>query len=304
MVVRRVSQIGEAGVINRICRSVTRDRSVLIGLGDDAAVLKPPKHGHLLFASDLFVEGVHFLKSRVPAPWIGWKALAANISDIAAMGGIPHWAVVSLGLSPATPVKFVDQLYAGLSRCARQYGLSIVGGDTTKSSKIIIDVAIIGSVSPENVVLRSGAQVGDILFVTGKLGGSYISGRHARFTPRLFEAQKLLKCVRLHAMMDLSDGLANDLWQMSRASRVKMQVDAARIPVSRAGRTLKHALMDGEDFELLFAVSPQEASRVPRRIGTCAVTPVGSVIGRGVGVSLKTAQGTIQPLNPEGFRHF
>lgn len=304
MPARRIFQLGEAGLINRISRRLTQDKSVLAGIGDDAALLRRPKYGHLLFASDLFVEGVHFLKSRVPAPWIGWKALAANISDIAAMGGMPHWAVVSLGLPPATPVRFVDQLYAGLGRCARRYGMSIVGGDTARSSKIVIDVAIIGSVSPKNVVLRSGVRVGDVLFVTGKLGGAYASGRHARFTPRLFEAQKLLKCVRLHAMMDLSDGLASDLWQMSRASRVKLQVDAARIPVSRAGRTLKHALMDGEDFELLFSVSPQEALRVPRQIGACTITPVGIAVGRGVGVSLKTAQGTIQRLNPEGFRHF
>ena len=285
--------------------------SVEVGIGDDAAVLRLPAAGRggsgrerLLFASDMIVEGVHFQRRLVPAPWIGWKALAGNISDIAAMGGIPKWAVVSAGLPPSTPVRFVKGLQAGLARCARRYGVTLVGGDTVRAPRVVVDVAILGTVDPRRLTLRRGAKVGDLLYVTGRLGGSYRSGRHARFLPRVAEAQALVKRVQVHAMIDLSDGLASDLWQLSRASRVTLRVDEKRIPVARAARSVYHALTDGEDFELLFAVSPREAARVPSRIGACPVTRIGTVVSRGVGVQLQTKAGRITRLHAQGFHHF
>lgn len=304
MHLRTIDQIGEVGLIDRIRRRLSRDSSVIVGIGDDAALLQRPAKGRLLFASDMLIEGVHFDRKRLPAAQIGWKALAVNISDIAAMGGIPHWAVVSIGLPPKTPVRFVDALYSGLNRCARRYHVSVVGGDTVRAPQVVIDVAIVGSVAPKHAVLRSGARVGDALFVTGALGGSYASRRHARFLPRLAEAQKLLHCVRVHALMDLSDGLAIDLWHMSRASKVALRIEAARIPVSRSARTLRHALTDGEDFELLFAVSRADCARVPGRIGSCPITRIGYALRRGTGVELQAPDGSIQSLAPEGFRHF
>ena len=301
-------------------RRIGHSSTVRVGIGDDAAVLADPGKGWLLFASDMIVEGVHFRRGRVPPEWIGWKALACNVSDIAAMGGLPRWAVVSLGLPPATPVAFVDGLYAGLTRCARRFGVAIAGGDTVRAPQVVVDVAILGTVRPQHVTWRSGARVGDALCVTGRLGGSYRSGRHARFIPRVREAQALLRRVRVHAMMDLSDGLASDLWQMSRASRTVLRVEAARIPATRAAGTctrsacpcrlwhgrssVYHALMDGEDFELLVAVSPREAVRVPRRIGRCPVTRIGTVVARGIGVELQRPDGRVTTLRPEGFRHF
>ena len=168
----------------------------------------------------------------------------------------------------------------------------------------IFDVAIIGSVAPAHLTLRRGARVGDALFVTGRLGGSLVSGRHARFMPRLREARALVRRLKVHAMMDLSDGLASDLWQMSRASRVALRVEAAHIPVARAAGNLYHALMDGEDFELLFAVGPRDVARVPRRIGTTPITRIGRVVRRGIGVELAQPNGRIVPLIPTGFHHF
>jgi thiamine-monophosphate kinase len=235
---------------------------------------------------------------------VGWKALACNVSDIAAMGGLPRWAVVSLGLPPSCSVRFVDGVYAGLERCARRFGVTIVGGDTVRAPQVVVDVAMLGTVAPGRLVLRRGAQVGDVLFVTGRLGGSLRSGRHARFVPRLREAQALVKRIRVHAMIDLSDGLASDLWQLSRASRVVLRIEATRVPVSRAARSLHHALMDGEDFELLFAVGARDAARVPRRIGSCPVTRIGRVVGRGVRVELEQPDGRVRVLIPHGFRHF
>jgi len=271
----------------------------------------------------MFVEDVHFRLPAVaraasrrdaagaragrratPAQWIGWKALAANISDIAAMGGKPLCAVVSLGLPPTTPIAFVDALYDGLARCARRYGVAIVGGDTVRAARVTINVAILGAVDRRHLALRSGARAGDALFVTGRLGGSLASGRHARVTPRVREARQLVRHVRIHAMMDLSDGLASDLWQMSRASRAVLRVELAKIPVSRAARTVQHALMDGEDFALLFAVGRRDALRVPRRIGSCPVTQIGKVVGRGVRVEQQYPDGRLELLVPAGFQHF
>ena len=299
-----VRDLGEIGLIARAARRLGRIPSVLVGVGDDAAVLRSPRGARLLFASDLLVEGVHFLRRRVPARWIGWKALASNVSDIAAMGGIPQWAVVSLGLPPSTPVAFVEALYGGLQRCARRFRMAVVGGDTVRAPQVVVDVAILGTVRPGRLTLRSGARVGDVLFVTGRLGGSYESGHHARFVPRLAEAQALLDRVRVHAMMDLSDGLASDLWQMSRASRVTLRVEASRVPVARAARSVYHALMDGEDFELLFAVSPRAARRIPAQLGRVLVTRIGEAVRRGIGVELGQPDGLTEPLIPKGFRHF
>lgn len=306
---RTISQVGEVELIERMRRRIggvgMRSHVVRVGIGDDAAVLTLPGGQRLLFASDMVVEGVHFDRRHVPARWIGWKALACNVSDIAAMGGVPLAAVVSLGLPPKTPLAFVDALYDGIARCARRFGVALVGGDTVRAPTIVVDVAILGAAHPRRLALRSGARAGDALFVTGRLGGSYASGRHARFTPRLREAQALGQRVPIHAMIDLSDGLASDLWQIARASRATLRVEAQRVPISHAGRTLHHALMDGEDFELLFAVPRTAASRVPRRIGSCPVTRIGVVVARGrPAVTLQHRDGRVRPLTPAGFRHF
>lgn len=315
-----VASLGEVGLIRRVSRRLARAPSVLVGIGDDTAVMRSTTREHLLFASDMLVEGVHFHRSNSAPRWIGWKALACNVSDVAAMGGVPRYAVVSLGLPPDAPVRFVDGVYAGLARCARRFGVSIVGGDMVRAPRVVIDVAIVGAAVPSRLVRRSGARPGDRLFVTGRLGGSLASGRHVTFTPRLREAQWLVKRVGVHAMIDLSDGLASDLWQLARASRVTLQIEERAIPVAPSARTCArracrcrawpgrsaawHALMDGEDFELLFAVSHRDARRVPRAIGRCPVTQIGSVTRRGAQVVLAHHKGRITPLSKEGFRHF
>ena len=319
-----VHALGEVALIDRLRRRLGpagRGRQVRCGIGDDAAVLQGPSGKLLLFASDMVIEGVHF---RLPAPrarqaglsrrgqgrgvlaprWIGWKALAVNVSDIAAMGGEPLAAVISLGLPPATPVRVVDGLYQGLRACARRFRCPIVGGDTVRAARVTIDVAILGTVERKHLTLRRGARVGDVLFVTGRLGGSLTSGRHARFVPRVREAHTLVRRVKVQAMMDLSDGLASDLWQMSRASRAALRIRRAAVPVARAAGSVEHALMDGEDFELLFAVSPREAARVPRRLGSCSVTRIGAAVGRGARVEQEYPDGRIRPLVPAGFKHF
>ena len=315
-----VSTLGETGLIQRLSRRLVPATSVLVGIGDDAAVLHWGSKELMLFASDMLVEGVHFRRHELAPRWIGWKALACNISDIAAMGGLPKYAVVSLGLPRGTAVRFVDGLYGGLAGCARRFRVAIVGGDTVRAPCVVLDVAIVGTVKASRIVLRSGAKVGDRIFVTGRLGGSLVSQRHAKFFPRLREAQWLIRHLAMHAMIDLSDGLATDLWHLARASRVTMQVSQARIPVAEAAKRCLHrdcpcrswpgdkgqwhALMDGEDYELVFTVPSRMASRVPQSIGRVPVTEIGMVTTRGADVSWLRDDGEITSLVPESFQHF
>ncbi len=301
---RTIATLGEVGLIDRLRRRIPVVPSVLVGIGDDTAVLRATRTKSLLFASDMLIEGVHFTRGHLAPHWIGWKALACNISDIAAMGGVPKYAVVSLGLPRQVAVSFVDRLYHGLVRCARRFGVAIVGGDTVRAPCVVIDVAILGTVRPKHLVLRSGAKLGERVFVTGRLGGALAHHRHATFTPRLREAQWLVAHLPVHAMIDLSDGLASDLWQLARASRVTFQIHEDAIPVAQAAETAWHALMDGEDFELLFTVPQRIAPRVPAAIGRLPLTEIGVVTAHGAGVELVRTDGRITSLIPKGFKHF
>lgn len=301
-----VRDVGERGLIERAKRLLgSTDGRVEVGIGDDAAVLKlsgSARDERLLLASDMLVEGTHFRRT-LPPRWIGWKALAANVSDIAAMGGLPLAAVVSLGVPPATSLKVTDGIARGLERCARCFGLAVVGGDTVRSSNLVIDVAVLGRVKQAHLTLRSGLRVGDRLYVTGFLGGAVRSGKHARFIPRLVQAQWLVRHLRVSAMMDLSDGLASDAWQLARASQKRLRLIAEQIPVARNVRGLKPALCEGEDFELLFGLSPQEERRLPKKLAGISVTRVGEVFAHGSGVELIRGN-RVEKLAVREFRHW
>ncbi len=304
---RKLSQLGERGLIERLRRVIRTDRSVIQGIGDDCAVLKGPRGKELLFACDMLVEGAHFLKSARP-DGVGWKALAVNLSDIAAMGGVPRHAVISLGLPASTPVSWVDGLYRGLRRCAARFGVNLVGGDTDRSQRIVVDVAILGEVEKGRAILRSGAKTGDILLVTGRLGGAVRSGRHLRFLPRLREARALCARVKLHAMIDLSDGLGPDLVRLCEASGVSAEVEADAVPRS-PGATLSQALTEGEDFELLLAASPRQAKKLlswAKGNLPCGLTAIGRMVPRqrDSWVRVVDEKGRGVRISLEGFRHF
>ncbi len=312
-----VDALGEFGLIRRILAPSVRQTvkswrrkgwSLPVGIGDDTAVLRPPSGKELLFASDMLVEGVHFHRSEVSSNGIGWKALARNVSDIAAMGGQPVAAVVSLGLPPSTDIRLIRGIYRGLGRCARRFNLVLAGGDTVRAPQLVIDVAILGEVKRGKAITRGGVRAGDALFVTGCLGNAYRSGYHARFIPRLEEAHVLLRLVRIHGMIDLSDGLAAGLWQLADASHVQLAVDAEAIPrritPGEGASSLRQALTAGEDFELLFSVAQAESKRVPRRIGSVPVTLIGRAVAGKLGVTLIDARGRQKPLSYSGFQHF
>ena len=252
-----ISQIGEFGLIDALKKYAPLSKSVIKGIGDDAAVLPYSQKEYLLFTTDMLAEGTHFTQAMPPQA-IGHKALACNISDIAAMGGVPTFAVISIGVPKKISVSYIKDLYKGMRQTARAFNVSIVGGDTIKTEKIVINIALLGKVEKKFLVTREGAKPGDWIFVTGSLGGSFKSGRHLNFTPCLPQARFLVENFKPNAMMDISDGLAGDLGHILKASRVGARLDLESVPRHK-GASLSQALNDGEDFELLFTLSAQRS---------------------------------------------
>jgi len=257
----RLSDLGEDALVARLTRKLPRNASLLVGPGDDCAVVGRRSDAvWTLLKTDCVIEGVHFT-GETDFARVGWKALARNVSDTAAMGGEPQHALVTVAMPPELDVAKADALYKGLRRCARKFGVAIAGGETARSpGPVFISVALTGWVERARCVTRSGGKPGDVLFVTGRLGGSR-AGKHLDFTPRLREARWLTEHFSLHAMMDLSDGLGADLPRLARASSCGFEL--GELPCT-PGCSQEDALSDGEDFELLFAVHPRQASRIEK----------------------------------------
>jgi thiamine-monophosphate kinase len=309
--------MNEFELIGRLTSGLPGNAAVLVGAGDDCAVVKSSGHGEaLLLKTDAIVEGVHFCRDADPEK-VGHKALGRCLSDIAAMAGKPLHALVTLALPPRFEVAFVEGIYLGLNRLAARYGVAVVGGETvTNPDRILISVAVLGQVATGKCVLRSGAKPGDALFVTGQLGGS-LAGKHLDFEPRLAEAQWLVDRCAVHAMIDLSDGLAGDLRHLLQASQVGAELLASAIPISRAARLLAKAqgssktpllaaLTDGEDYELLFTVPSADAVRLldqwKQRFSDTRLSCIGKIT-KDRTVLLRTKDG-VRPLPAHGYVHF
>lgn len=248
-----LADIGEDALIRRLVAGLQMDSSVIAGPGDDCAVVLPPLRGeHLLLKTDSVVEGVHFT-AETPPRLIGRKAMARVISDFAAMAAKPRHALITLIAPTNTTVKRVMDVYAGLRAMAELHGVNIVGGETSRGDQLIITVSMTGTALAKRWLARDKAKAGDTLWVTGQLGGS-IRGKHLRFNPRLAEAHWLAENLPITAMMDLSDGLAKDLPRMAASCGLGYQLSFETVPKTR-GCTLVQALGDGEDYELLFAMS-------------------------------------------------
>ena len=309
---RSVESVGEFGLIDRLRRIAPSGRGVREGIGDDAAVLDGGRKGrYLLFATDAILEGVHFLRSE-GAERIGRKSLAVNLSDIAAMGGVPRWAVVNLGLPRRVPLDFVRRLYRGLSALARRHAVGIVGGDTVYSpGGILLAVAVVGEVEKGRCVRRRGARPGDLVCVTGLLGEA-ARGKHLDFQPRLKEARFLTARFSPTAMIDLSDGLFADLRKLGRASGVGASVREAGLPLSPRARRLPaaerlHAAAGGEEFELLFTLPPRELPLLLREFPRATGTPVaalGEILKTPGRFTLVGRDGRARPFPAGGYDHF
>lgn len=238
-----------------------------LGPGDDGAIWQASPSEFTLVSADMLIEGVHFDR-RVHVPeLIGRKALAVNLSDMAAMGGVPKIFTVSLGVPSGVSMEELKRIYQGMDALAVEFNVALAGGDTSATNgPLVLSLSIIGETIRRKKILRSGAMVGDMIFVTGSLGGSYHSGRHLTFTPRVREAQFLTERFSVHAMMDLSDGLSGDLRKICSASGKGAVLYADQLPIASdlvlEKASWERALTDGEDFELLFTVSQDEGAEL------------------------------------------
>lgn len=295
-----IAKLGEFGLIKEIKRMIDVDSSVLKGIGDDCAVLKFTKNKYLLFTCDMIVEGVDF-QPQEKRYLVGRKSIAVSLSDIAACAGIPRYALVSLGLPGNTPIKQARDIYKGMLSVAKEYGLNLVGGDISRSDKLTINVSILGEVKKQGLALRNKAKVGDIIFVTGSLGGS-ILGKHLKFNPRINEARYLTGHFKINSMIDISDGLAQDLRHILEDSRVGAVIYEGLIPTAKEAKGIGDALYGGEDFELLFTLSLKEARRLIRKNNN--FKPIGEIIQRRYGLKMLTNAARLVNIKDRGFRHF
>jgi len=333
-----IGSCGEFSLIERLKKCVTAPPDfVIIGISDDAAAFETGAGRVTVMTADAFVEGVHFDLSFVPFRDLGWRAMAANLSDIAAMGGRPTWATVCLCIPPSCPVESLEALYAGMDDVAAPLGCRVVGGDTTSSpSGLMIAISLLGEVQRERITPRSGVRPGDLFCVTGHLGGAragleVLRRRHLgrplpghfeaavkkflRPVPRVREASALGDAATIHAAIDISDGLSSEVHHLCRMSRVGARIEGGSIPIHAetdavarlcGEEGLAFALSGGEDFELLFAVAPHDAETVARAVQAATGAPV-SVLGEAVppeeGVRIRR-DGAWHPLANAGYEHF
>jgi thiamine-monophosphate kinase len=309
--------MNEFELIARLTRALPTNETVVTGAGDDCAVLDLGVADKLfLFKTDAVVEGFHFTRETPPEK-IGRKALARCLSDIAAMAGTPAAALVTIALPPNFEPEFVEKIYSGMNALAREHGVAIAGGETTTNpERILISVALLGTVPHGKQILRSGAKTGDAIFATGELGGS-LAEKHLDFEPRLAEARWLAEHFSIHAMIDLSDGLAGDLQHVLKASGVGAELWKPAVPVSRAAKlrakgssaakpAFAAALTDGEDFELLFTVAGKHAVKLldawKKTFPQLKLSCIGKIVA-GDGILIRDKGGSHQ-LNAHGYVHF
>ena len=260
-----VAHLGEEAVVSRLVAMIPTLRGVIAGPGDDCAVVEAGDGSWQLLKTDCVVEGVHFLPGTDPV-LVGRKAMNRVLSDLAAMGGKPAHALVTIAVEAGRSFAEVEGWYSGMVAAAEQGGCGIVGGETSRlpMTGAVITVAMSGTVNPAQCVFRSGAKPGDLIVVTGRLGGSFASGRHLTFTPRVRESQWLVAHAKPTAMMDLSDGLGSDLPRLVGASGVGYRLDEASLPCHE-GVSTEEAVRDGEDYELLMTFSPDTFRDLPAR---------------------------------------
>jgi thiamine-monophosphate kinase len=283
---------------NTVCSKDT----IVCGIGDDTAVLEiRGSDKYQLVTTDTVVAGTHFNPEDDPRR-VARKAVAVNASDIAAMGGVPETLLVSATIPKSCSKTYIIELLESLAETAKLYNTAVIGGDTVGGPVLSLTITMLGYVEHKNICYRSGVKPGDCIAVTGKLGGSLVSGRHLDVQPRLAEARWLVEHAKPHAMMDISDGLAKDGSRMAAASTVSLRLDSAAIPIA-TDSTLEGACRDGEDFELLCACDPGMLTREIReeftQLFSLPITVIGTAVEGSAEVYLDNER-----LKPEGYEHF
>lgn len=325
--------LGEFRLIDRLLASVGGPaEGVVVGPGDDAAAVSFGGARGLATA-DLLLEGVHFEIGLSSPADVGWKALAANLSDIAAMGGVSRYALISLGAPPATPVATLEEIYGGLGECGRAFSVSIVGGDTVRADRLIVSVAVLGEPGPAGIVTRAGAKPGDVICVTGSVGGAAaglallravaddesaatllerfpeLAVAHRRPAPRVREGLAAATSGAA-AMIDVSDGLAADIVHIGEASEAGVSLRTAPVPegldevaswLSR--EAVEFALGGGDDYELAIAIAPDRVGGLVANLAPTPVTVVGEIV-EGTQRVLEREDGTTTDLAKLGWDHF
>mgnify|MGYP006294009045 CR=1 FL=1 len=335
----RISEVGEFGLIDRLTTNIElKNESTLKGVGDDAAVLDYGKNC-VVFSTDLLTEGVHFNLMYVPLKHLGYKAVVVNLSDIYAMNAKPRQITVNLALSNKFSVEAVEELYSGIHFACKNYDVDLVGGDTTSSlTGLTISVSVLGEADKENLVYRKGAKAGDIICVTGDLGGAYMGLQllerenevfkvNEKMQPQLqgydyilerqlkpearpdiIEAFKKLN-LKPTSMIDISDGLSSEVLHLCKSSDLGCRLNEEKIPMDdqtkkMAGELninpLVAALNGGEDYELLFTVSPEDFEKIKNDPD---FTAIGKMVNEAEGTNLVTSGGSLVPLWAQGWNH-
>jgi thiamine-monophosphate kinase len=339
----KIREIGEFGLIDKLTgRLGPGDDSVVVGIGDDAAVTAYAPGAQIVTTTDMLVEGVHFRTDTIDDRSLGYKSLAVSISDIAAMGGVPRHAVISLAIPVEMDVERLEDLYAGVADICAEYGTTVVGGDITKTSgPFVISVTLLGEIEAGRALLRSGAQPGDLLFVTGTVGGSaagldylehgqtYMEASevvesapdllqfHQRPRPQVAAGRLLLESSACTSLNDVSDGLASECNEIAKMSGVRLELDASKLPLHTSVRRyatlrgvdpVQWALFGGEDYQLVGTMKRTDAERTEALFAKngLALTVIGTVAAveeQSVGVTL-LYNGQAHELKPKGYNHF
>ena len=338
-----VSTLGEFGVIDRLAErlsDIPRSDGLIEGIGDDAAVYRAGNDMLHVMTTDALIEGVHFDRTFIPMQFLGYKAISVNVSDVAAMNAKPLYATVSLGIPRNMSVEMIDALYDGMSSACKQYGMELVGGDTTTAHALYLSITVVGEVSEHHVTFRRGANVGDYICLSGDVGGSfaglkilldqrqalqdlgdayepdldahqYVIGRQLRPTARLDVVDMLsIIGVKPTSMIDVSDGVASEIHHICKRSEVGATIRVPEIPfhaetqavaVQNMDEIDAYALFGGEDYELLFTVDPSDLDKMRELEG---VAVIGTIEDQAKGVRALTPETGLMPLSPAGYQHF
>ncbi len=329
----KLKELGEFRFINRITEGcLVRTEGVIKAIGDDCCVFRAPENQVVLLTTDMLVEDIHFLRDSITPHELGRKSMAVNISDIAAMGGLPGEAVVSIAIPPTLDVEYLDDLYEGMKAMAREFSVNLLGGDTTSSPRhLVINIALVGWAAEDEVLYRSGAKEGDVVFLTGEVGSSaagldlILTGKkfgrkddllqaHVNPTPQIREGRIIAQLKVANSLIDVSDGVASDLGHICEESNVGAVLEESSIPVTETFRKYcgesgveceKLMLHVGEDYVLLGTVPATSAGKLKNALESsgCRYYPIGTIV-KGEGILLKGADGRTRRIAASGFDHF